>query len=96
MDTNTKTIKDSVDALTEDARALFAATSDATEEKIIAARKRLAAALDNGQTACSHIGETAIESAKTVERMARSHFRATVGLAFGVGALCGGLLVHHR
>ena len=96
MNNPTQAIKNEVDTLIEDARALLNATSNAVDETIVEARKRLALALDEGKEGFDRIREKTAESAKAVNKAAREHLCSTVGIAFGVGAVLGGLIMNRK
>jgi ElaB/YqjD/DUF883 family membrane-anchored ribosome-binding protein len=85
----------SLEALTEDAKALLVATADVAEEKVVQARKRLSAALEKGRGALDYVQEKAVESAKATDGMIREHPYHAMGVAFGAGAVLG-FLVHRR
>lgn len=76
-------------ALAEDAKVLLAATTDATEEKIVAARARLAEALNLGRATWSRLQDRAVQGAKATDQAIRSHPYPAIGIAFGVGAILG-------
>jgi len=82
--------------LVEDARNLLNATGNSVEEKVVAARNRLVATLDSGKKNCDQMREKAVESANAASQIARDHLCATISVAFSVGALFGGFLVHHK
>lgn len=81
--------------LVEDARKLLDATSEIADEKISAARKRLADALETGKETYENLQEKVIKGAKIADRTVREHPYESVAVAFGVGALIG-LLVSRR
>jgi ElaB/YqjD/DUF883 family membrane-anchored ribosome-binding protein len=85
----THPIRDNVDQLAEDARALMTATADVAGEKVEQARERLAAALEQGKEAASDVRKKAIECAKAADKTVRSHPYQAIGIAVGVGALVG-------
>jgi ElaB/YqjD/DUF883 family membrane-anchored ribosome-binding protein len=78
--------------LVEDARGLLVATSAVTDEKVAAARERLAAALESGKQTYARLQETALEGAKVADEAVRKHPYESVAVAFGLGALVGCLL----
>ena len=82
----------SLEALTEDAKALLVATADVAEEKVVQARKRLSAALEKGRGAIDYVQEKAVESAKATDGMIREHPYHAMGVAFGAGAVLGFLV----
>ena len=78
--------------LAEDARALMAATADVAGEKVIEARKRLAAALDSGKKVFGRVREKAVEGSKAADEAVHEHPYEAIGVAFGVGVLIGYLV----
>jgi ElaB/YqjD/DUF883 family membrane-anchored ribosome-binding protein len=83
--------------LADDAKALLAATAEVAEDKVIAARERLAAALEQGREAWETVQDRAVAGAKATDKAIRSHPYQSIGIAFGLGALIGFLLTrrHH-
>lgn len=78
--------------LAADAQALLAATADVAEEKVVEARKRLAAALERGKEVWNDVQAKAVAGAKATDKVIRDHPYQSIGTAFGVGALIGLLL----
>lgn len=78
--------------LAEDARALMAATADVAGDKVSEARKRLAAALENGKEMYGRVREKAIEGAKAADETVRENPYQAIAIALGVGALIGYLI----
>jgi len=81
-----------VQTLTEDAKALLSATAEVAEDKVVEARKRLAAAIEKCKDTWNQVQERAIESAKATDEVIRDHPYHAIGIAFGVGALIGFLI----
>ena len=75
--------------LAEDARALMAATADVAGDKVIEARKRLAAALDGGKEIYGRVRDQAVAGAKATDQAVHEHPYQAIGIAFGVGVLLG-------
>jgi ElaB/YqjD/DUF883 family membrane-anchored ribosome-binding protein len=75
--------------LAEDARALMAATADVAGEKVGEARKRLAAALENGKEIYGRVREKAVEGAKAADQTVRENPYQAIAIALGVGAVIG-------
>jgi ElaB/YqjD/DUF883 family membrane-anchored ribosome-binding protein len=75
--------------LVEDARGLLEATSEIADERIAAARQRLAEALDAGRETYEHLQDKVVQGAKVADRAVRSHPYQSIALAFGIGALAG-------
>jgi ElaB/YqjD/DUF883 family membrane-anchored ribosome-binding protein len=80
---------ESAENLVEDAQDLLAATAHVAEEKVVAARKRLAAAIEKGKDAWHAVQNTAVTGAKATDRAIREHPYQSIGIAFGVGILLG-------
>jgi ElaB/YqjD/DUF883 family membrane-anchored ribosome-binding protein len=78
--------------LVEDAKELMSATAHVAEEKVIEARKRLAAALERAKDAWNTVQEGAVARAKATDQVIRTHPYQSIGVAFGVGALIGYLI----
>jgi len=81
--------------LVEDAQALLAATAHVAEEKVVDARKRLAAAIEKGKETWNNVQEKAVAGAKATDQVIRDHPYQAIGVALGVGALIG-LLIGRR
>jgi len=88
----TQAISNDIGQLAEDARALVAATSDVAGEKVVEARKRLAAVLESGKEAYGRAREKAVEGVKAADEVMHHHPYQAIGIAFGVGALIGYLV----
>jgi ElaB/YqjD/DUF883 family membrane-anchored ribosome-binding protein len=78
--------------LVEDAQALLAATAHVAEEKVVDARKRLAAAIEKGKETWNSVQEKAVAGAKAADQVIRDHPYQAIGVALGVGALIGFLI----
>ena len=94
MNEETRVTSNNMDTLAEDARALMAATADVAGEKVSEARKRLAAALESGKEIYGRVSDKAVECAKATDEAVHEHPYQAIGIAFGVGALIGYLVVH--
>jgi ElaB/YqjD/DUF883 family membrane-anchored ribosome-binding protein len=75
--------------LVEDARGLLEATSEIADERIAAARQRLADALDAGRETYEQLQDKVVQGAKVADRAVRTHPYQSIALAFGIGALAG-------
>jgi ElaB/YqjD/DUF883 family membrane-anchored ribosome-binding protein len=82
-------VSDSASQLAEDARNLLAATADVAGEKVGAARKRLATALENGRVLAGRVRDQAVAGAKATDEAVRSHPYQAIAIGVGVGALIG-------
>jgi ElaB/YqjD/DUF883 family membrane-anchored ribosome-binding protein len=89
MDKHKQADENNLGTLAEDARALVAATADVAGDKVVEARKRLAAALESGKELIGRVREKAVERAKAADQVVRDNPYQTVAIAFGVGALIG-------
>ena len=92
MNKQTQAISNDMSQLAEDARALMTATADVAGEKVGEARKRLAAALENGREIYGRVREKAVEGAKAADEAVHEHPYQAIGIALGVGALIGYLV----
>jgi ElaB/YqjD/DUF883 family membrane-anchored ribosome-binding protein len=92
-DNQTQTVNNAISALADDARALMAATADVTGEKVSEARKRLAAALKSGREIHGRVHEKAVEGIKVADVAVHERPYQAIGIAVGVGALLGYLMV---
>ena len=91
MNKQTQAIDNDLSTLAEDARALMAATADVAGEKVSEARRRLAAALENGKELYGRVRDKAVEGAKATDEAVHEHPYHAIGIALGVGALIGSL-----
>ena len=78
--------------LAEDAKALLSATADVAEDKVVAARARLSAALERGREAWGTVRVRAVQGAKATDKAIRNHPYQAIGIAMGAAALLGFLL----
>jgi ElaB/YqjD/DUF883 family membrane-anchored ribosome-binding protein len=76
----------------ENAQALLSATAHIAEEKVVAARNRLAEALEDGQDKLAHLRGQATDVTRAVEETVREYPIPALVAALGVGALLGFLL----
>jgi len=96
MDKQIQAISNDMGTLAEDAHALLTATADVTGEKVVAARKRLAAALEHGKEMYARVREKAVEGAKVADEVVHEHPYQAIGIALGVGVLLGYLAARGR
>jgi ElaB/YqjD/DUF883 family membrane-anchored ribosome-binding protein len=92
MNKQTQAISNDMSQLAEDAHALMSATADVAGEKVSEARKRLAAALENGKEIYGRVREKAVESVNAADEVVHEHPYQAIGIAFGVGAFLGYLV----
>lgn len=89
MNKQTQATDNDLGTLAEDARALMAATADVAGEKVGEARKRLAAALENGRQIFGRVREKAVDGAKVADQTVRENPYQAIAIALGVGAVIG-------
>jgi ElaB/YqjD/DUF883 family membrane-anchored ribosome-binding protein len=96
MNKHTQAVSNDMSALAEDARALITATADVAEEKVGAARKRLAAALENGKEIYGRVRDKAVGGAKAADQTVHDYPYQAIGIALGVGTVIGFLLARRN
>jgi ElaB/YqjD/DUF883 family membrane-anchored ribosome-binding protein len=92
MNTETNEIRNGLNDIADDTRALLAATADVAEEKVVEARNRLTAAMSYAKDSCAAVQKKAVASAKATDKAIRDNPYQAIGIAFGVGALVGFIL----
>ena len=92
MNKEMQAIRNDVGTLAEDARALMTATADVAGDKVVEARKRLAAALEKGKEMYGQVREQAVEGAKAADQTVRENPYQAIALGVSVGVLLGYLL----
>lgn len=92
MDKPTQKMAADMSTLADDARALMAATADVAGDKVIEARRRLAAALESGKELYGRVRDKTVEKARAVDETVHEHPYQAIGIAFGVGVLLGVLV----
>jgi ElaB/YqjD/DUF883 family membrane-anchored ribosome-binding protein len=92
MEKPTAALSAEMEQIAEHARALVSATADVAGEKVTEARKRLAAALENGRELCGQARDKAIAGAKVADEVVRENPYQAIGVAFGIGAVLGYLI----
>jgi ElaB/YqjD/DUF883 family membrane-anchored ribosome-binding protein len=80
----------------EDAEALVSATSEVAGAKVIEARKRLADSLELAKEAYERVRQMTFDRVNEVEERVRENPFAAIGIALGVGAFVGMLLLGRR
>jgi ElaB/YqjD/DUF883 family membrane-anchored ribosome-binding protein len=89
MNRHTKTIRNDIGRLAEDARAMVAATANVAGEGVSEARQRLASSLESGRNFVDHVKEKTVEGGQATNKAVHLHPYQAMGLAFGVGAIAG-------
>jgi ElaB/YqjD/DUF883 family membrane-anchored ribosome-binding protein len=92
MNKETSATSNDIDSLAEDARELMTATADVAGEKVSAARKRLAAALERAREIAGRVREKAVEGAKATDKAVHEHPYQAIAIGVGVGAILGYLI----
>lgn len=94
MNNQTQVIRDDMGQLADDAHALVSATADAAGEKVVEARKRLAAAVERSKELYGRVRDQAVEGAKATDEAVHRHPYQAIALGVGVGALIGYFVAH--
>jgi ElaB/YqjD/DUF883 family membrane-anchored ribosome-binding protein len=92
MSKETEDLTNDLGQLAEDAQALMAATADVAGDKVAAARKRLAAALDSAKTIAGNVRDKAVAGAKVADQKVRENPYQAIAIGVGVGVVVGYLL----
>ena len=92
MNQETHAVSNDLGQLAQDAQALMAATADVAGDKVSAARKRLAAALDRAKEIGGCVRDKAVAGAKAADAAVHEHPYQAIAIGVGVGALLGFLL----
>lgn len=96
MNRHAKAIGSDIGRLAEDAEALMLATADAAGDQVQAARKRLAAALEQGQDFYGKARKAALERAKAADTAVHENPYPAILIGVGIGALLGFLVGRRR
>jgi ElaB/YqjD/DUF883 family membrane-anchored ribosome-binding protein len=78
--------------IVRDSELLLENTAGAAGEKIDEIRARLAEALKSAKQTCRKLEDKTIESAKTADKVIRSHPYQSIAAALGIGVLLGVLI----
>lgn len=92
LEASTEKLIHDLQAVVHDGEALLKAGVQNLSERGMAARERLAAALEMAKETRLKLQSRAIESAQAADQMVREHPYQSVGVAFGVGMLLGVLM----
>jgi ElaB/YqjD/DUF883 family membrane-anchored ribosome-binding protein len=95
MQKQKQALSNDLGTLAEDARALMVATADVAGETVADARRRLAAALENGKEFYGKVREKAANGVKAADETVHEHPYQAMGIALGLGALIGYLAARH-
>jgi ElaB/YqjD/DUF883 family membrane-anchored ribosome-binding protein len=92
IEQSTEKLLQDLRAVVQDGEELLRAGAKDLSERGVAARERLAAALEVAQETRRKLEERAVAGARAADRMVHEHPYQSVGVAFGVGMLLGILL----
>jgi ElaB/YqjD/DUF883 family membrane-anchored ribosome-binding protein len=92
MNQETQAVCNDMGQLAEDAQALMSATADVAGDKVTAARKRLAAALETAKAVAAKIRDKTIAGAKATDEAVHEHPYQAIAIGVGVGVVVGYLL----
>ena len=95
IEESTEKLLHDLKAVVRDGEELLKAGAKDLGEKGMAARDRLAAALQTARETGRKLEEQAVAGAKAAERLIRQHPYESIGIAFGVGLVIG-VLVNRR
>lgn len=89
IETSTEKLLQDLKAVVHDGEELLRASARDLSERGMAARERLAAALEVAKDTRRKLEERAISGAKATDAMIREYPYQSIGVAFGVGMLLG-------
>jgi ElaB/YqjD/DUF883 family membrane-anchored ribosome-binding protein len=92
IEESTEKLLQDLKAVVQDGEELLQAGINELGEKGLAARERLAAALETARETRRKLEEKALAGAKATDRIVREHPYESIGIAFGFGLLLGVLL----
>lgn len=92
IEESTEKLLEDLKAVVQDGEELLKAGVQDLSERGVAARERLAAALEVARETRRKLETRALAGAKATDRMIRDHPYQSIGIAFGVGVVLGILL----
>jgi len=95
IEESTQRLLEDLKAVVQDGEELLRAGVQDLGERGLAARERLAAALEVAKETRRRLQERAVSSAQATDRLIREYPYQSLGIAFGVGMLFG-ILVNRR
>ncbi len=95
IETSTEKLLEDLKAVVHDGEELLRAGVQDLSERGVAARERLAAALEVAKDTRRKLEERATAGAQAADRMIREYPYQSIGVAFGIGMLIG-ILVNRR
>jgi ElaB/YqjD/DUF883 family membrane-anchored ribosome-binding protein len=96
MNKETEAVRNDLIKLAEDARALMSVTSDIASEKVVEARRRLAATLDQGKEMYGRLRDKTVEGVQRADAIAHERPYQLAAIGLGVGVLVGAILARQR
>ncbi len=95
IEASTEKLLQDLQAVVHDGEELLRAGAQNLSERGMAARERLAAALEVAKETQQKLQERALAGAKATDKLIREHPYQSIGVAFGVGMLLG-ILANRR
>ena len=92
IESSTEKLLRDLKAVVHDGEELLRAGAKDLSERGLAARERLAAALEVAKETRRKLEQKAVASAKATDRVIREHPYQSIGIAFGIGMLIGVLV----
>ncbi len=92
IEQSTEKLLQDLKAVVHDGEEVLRAGAQDLSERGMAARERLAAALEVAKETRRKLEERAVASARATDRVIREHPYQSIGVAFGVGMLIGVLM----
>jgi ElaB/YqjD/DUF883 family membrane-anchored ribosome-binding protein len=96
MSKETRTIRNDLSQLANHARALMSATANVAGEQVDEVRKNLTASLESGKNMTETFREQVRERTNSCDAALHENPYQAIGIALGVGALLGALIIHGR
>ncbi len=95
IEASTEKLLQDLQAVVHDGEELLRAGAQNLSERGMAARERLAAALEVAKETQQKLQERALAGAKATDKLIREHPYQSIGVAFGIGMLLG-ILANRR
>jgi ElaB/YqjD/DUF883 family membrane-anchored ribosome-binding protein len=92
IEESTEKLLQNLKSVVSDGEELLRAGAESLTDRGVAARERLAAALDAARETRDRLQEQAIAGARATDRVIRDYPYQSIGVAFGIGLLLGVIL----